>query len=286
MLSGRKKSLNILLLLCVSTTSFAADMLGNPAYIGVPGQFAIEIGGGKSSDFSVDIEKSTSTVTIGNLSQTGAEPAGFGKNSEDQVFIGASYAINATTQIFANFGNGKETGQQSSSRTLGFKISPEVDSSDVRMGLILRAQQVDIDVDGPFSFTASINDGTNIHQTFGAVINGTEQVEYTRFDAFFGASRNTGVFRPYGGLCLTKVSGTDTIALSDITTVTSFPVSGGAVTQTNERVTYNTKADISGSKYFTGVLGFSLHPGNNLGLTAEIQAGLQRALMLSGNMGF
>jgi len=285
MISRCKKSLNVLLLLFFSTTSFAADMLGNPAYIGIPGQIAIEIGGGKSSDFSVDIEKSTSTVTIGNLSQTGVEPAGLGKNSEDQVFIGASYAVNTAMQIFANFGNGKETGLQSNSRALGFKISPGVDSSDVRMGLILRAQQVNIDVDGPFLFSSSIDDGTNTHQVAGPV-NGSEQVKYTRFDAFFGASRNTGVFRPYGGLCLTKVSGTDTVALNDTTTIFNYPSGGGTVTVTNERVTYNSKADISGSKYFTGVLGFSIHPGNNLGLTAEIQAGLQRAYMLSGNMEF
>ena len=141
-------------------------MLGNPTFIGTPGQVAIEIGGGKSSNFSVDIEKTTATVTLGNLSVVELLPASVGKNSEDQVFIGVTYAINVKTQIFANFGNGKDPGQKSSSRAIGFKISPESDTSEVRMGLTLRAQQVDIDVNGPFFLSTTINDGTTIHQIF------------------------------------------------------------------------------------------------------------------------
>ena len=121
---------------------------------------------------------------------------------------------------------------------------------------------------------------------FFADINGTEKVKYTRFDAFFGASRNTGTFRPYGGLCLTKLSGTDTIALNDTVSVGHSPVGGGLFTTTNERVTYNAQADLSGSKFFTGVLGLSVHPDESLGLTAEFQSGLQRAFMLSGRYGF
>ncbi len=222
---------------------------------------------------------------MGNLSGVELEPAIVGTNSEDQVFIGATYAINTKTQLFANFGNGKAPGQKSSSRAIGLQISPESDTSEVRMGLTLRAQQVEINVDGPFFLQTTINDGTTIHQFFG-IVNGTEQVKYTRLDAFFGASRNTGTFRPYGGLCLTKLSGTDTMALNDTGNVNSFPVGGGAVTTTSERVTYNAQADLSGSKFFTGVLGLSVHPDDNLGLTAEFQSGLQRAFMLSGRYGF
>lgn len=96
-----KNILWIILLAACPIASYAADMLGNPTFIGTPGQVAIEIGGGKSSNFSVDIEKTTATVTMGNLSGVELEPAIVGTNSEDQVFIGATYAINTKTQLFA-----------------------------------------------------------------------------------------------------------------------------------------------------------------------------------------
>ena len=178
----------------------------------------------------------------------------------------------------------------SKSRGIGVKISPDIESSSVRMGLILRAQQVTVNIDGPFRILPpynSINDGTNIHSwSFYDGINGAEEIKYTRLDAFFGASRSTGIFRPYGGFLLTDISGTDTIAVDDAATVYSRPVGGGVETSTTQQVAFNAEADITGGKNFSGVLGLSINLDNDLSMTAEVQGGAQNTISFSGSIGF
>jgi len=266
----------------------AADMFGNPTTIGTPGQFEIQIGGGKIKKLDLDGKKSTATMQIGTVTGSQSMPAFSGELSENQAFIGVSYALNPRSQLFANLGNGKDSGQQSGSRAIGIKISTPEETSKIRMGLMLRAQQVTIDIDGPFSLNSPfiVSDGINNYYLNTSVLNGTEQLKYTRMEAFFGVSENTGIFRPYGGLCLTRITGTDTISLDDTVSVNSTPVGGGAVTTTTQRVMYNNKSDLSGSGYLSGVLGLSINPDSDLGMTVEIQTGIQQAIMLSGNIRF
>ena len=263
-----------------------ADILGNPTLIGEPGKLEIQIGGGKNK-LALDSTKSTGRMQIGATSENKSLPASTETFKEDQVFIKIAYPLNTRTQLFADLGTGKDSGQKSSHQGIGVKFSPD-DISEVKMGLILRAQQVSIDIDGPFALYSPYNqvsDGTTV--TFvGAPLNGTEQIKYTRLDAFFGASRNRGVIRPYGGFCLTRISGNDTIAIDDMTTTYSYPVGGGPVTSSTQRVSFNARSDISAKKYFTGVLGLSINPEGNLGLTAEFQRGVQDSFMLSGNVKF
>jgi hypothetical protein len=153
------------------------------------------------------------------------------------------------------------------------------------MGLLLRAQQVTVDMDGPFAYYPGFSDGTNTY-TPDAPINGSEQLKYTRLDAFLGASSGTGVFRPYGGLVLSRISGTDTLSLDDNVSVTSWPNAGGTGTTSVQHVIINNKADISASRYFSAILGFSINPDNQLGMTTEFQIGVQKSIMLAGNIRF
>lgn len=271
------------------TASYATGMFGNPTVVGTTGKVEILVGGGKSSQFDLDSKKTTAVLQIGNMSGSYALPASSDTLKEDQVFIGMSYTLDARSQLFASLGTGKDSGQHSSSRTIGVKISPEAEATEIRMGLMLRAQQVNTDIEGPFSLSTpynQLNDGTNTSYFFGP-INGTEQIKYTRMDTFFGASRNTGVIRPYGGLCLTYISGTDTVALDDMVTVWSYPNAGGPNTSSTQHVSFNAKSDIAGRNYFSTVLGLSINPSNsNIGMTAEFQSGVQKAFMLSGNIKF
>ncbi|NOU00989.1 MAG: hypothetical protein HOO95_05370 [Gallionella sp.] len=287
MKSNKKKILCGLVVMALGITiSQAADMFGNPTVIGTPGQFEVQIGGGKSTNLNLDTKATTSMVTIGAISQTQQISAMTGAIKEDQAFIGASYTLNNRIQLLANLGTGKDSGQQSSSRAISLKISPNTEGSDVKMGLLLRAQQVTIDIEGPIFTNLQINDGTNV-SFWIAPTNGSEQLKYTRMDAFFGASSNSGTVRPYGGLCLSHITGTDTLSLNDNVTIYTSPVGGGAQTTSTQHVSLNSRADITSKGYFTGVLGFSINPDNsNLGMTAEIQAGVQRSLMLSGNIKF
>lgn len=265
-----------------------ADILGNPTLIGEPGKLEIQIGGGKD-ELTLDSTKSTGRLQIGATSEYKSLPASTGTFKEDQVFIKIAYPLNTRTQLFADLGTGKDSGQKSSHQGIGVKFSPD-DISEIKMGLILRVQQVKIDIDGPFALYSPYNqvsDGTTITSTgWGTPLNGSEQIKYTRFDAFFGASRNTGIIRPYGGLCLTRSSGTDTIAIDDMTTTLSYPVAGGVVTNSTRRVSFNARSDISSKKYFSGVLGLSINPQGSLGMTAEFQRGVQDSFMLSGNVRF
>lgn len=151
MKSNKKKILCGLVVMALGiTTSQAADMFGNPTVIGTPGQFEVQIGGGKSTNLNLDTKATTSMVTIGAISQTQQISAMTGAIKEDQAFIGASYTLNNRIQLLANLGTGKDSGQQSSSRAIGLKISPNTEGSDVKMGLLLRAQQVTIDIEGLF----------------------------------------------------------------------------------------------------------------------------------------
>jgi hypothetical protein len=268
--------------------SYAAGMFGNPAEIGKSGQIEIQFGGGNISEFGLDIDKTTGTTQISNLTINQSVPAMTGKLKEDQVFIGMSYTTNSHSQLFANLGTGKDTGQKTSSYAIGFKISPETESSTVKVGLMVRAQQVKTDIDGRYSISPpynGINDGVNIN-SFAGPINGTEQITYMRYDMFFGASRNSGVFRPYGGLGFTHIAGTYSLALDDTVPVYALPVGGGAITTTTQHVAFNAKSNISGSRYFTAVLGLSLNLDNEFGMTAELQSGVQTVFMLSGSVKF
>ena len=272
-----------------SVASHAADLFGNPTLIGTPGMAEIQIGGGKTSKFELESSKTVGTTQIGAFSESHAVSAYSGTLEEDQVVVGLAYSLSPRTQLFANMGTGKDSGQKSSSHGIGVKISPQTEAPEVRMGLMLRAQQVKMDIDGPFDLSypySSVNDGTNTHYWFGTLTNGTEQIKYTRMDAFFGASTSTGIIRPYGGLCLTHISGTDTIAINDTITVSTYPNAGGPGSSSTQTVSFNAKSDISGNKYFTGVLGFSINPDSDLGMTAELQIGVQKSIMLAGSIRF
>ena len=272
-----------------SAASYAADMFGNPTLIGAPGKIEIQIGGGKTSKFELESSRTTGITQIGTFSESHAVPAFSGTLEEDQVFVGLAYSPSARTQLFANLGTGKDSGQKSSSHGIGVKISPQTEAPEVRMGLMLRAQQVKVDFEGPFVLSYphnQVNDGIETHYWVGTPTNGTEQIKYTRLDAFFGASTSTGVIRPYGGLGLTHISGTDTVAINDTITVYSYPNAGGPAIPSTQNVSFNAKSDISGSEYFTGVLGLSINPDSDLGMNVEIQEGVQRSFFLSGSIRF
>jgi hypothetical protein len=289
---NKKIFCGLIVLFACPVVSYATDMYGNPTEIGKPGQFEIQIGGGRSSGLGLDAKQTLGATQIGNLSTSQSVPANTSTFEEDQVVIVMSYALNARTQLFVNLGtgkgNGKDTGKQSNSQGVGFKISSSGEPSEIKMGLMVRAQQVTIDIDGPFILSSpynSINDGVNVNY-FPGPVNATEQIKYTRIDAFFGASRNSGIFRPYGGLGLTRISGTDSFNLDGTVPVYSYPVGGGPSTSSTQHVAFSAKSDISGSRYFSGVLGLSINPDSELGMTAELQIGVQNTFMLAGNIRF
>jgi hypothetical protein len=267
-------------------STYASDMFGNPTVIGPQGKLELQIGGGKSKELALDVSKSVTTVQIGSsTSISQAESAASGNLEEDQVFVTGAYAVNAQMQIFANVGSGKGGGQKSTSRGIGFKLVPESASSAVKMGLILRAQQITADFEGPFNYWMPIFDSVNNYY-LNAPVNGTEQLKFTRLDAFFGASTSTGLFRPYMGVALSRISGSDTLALDDTVSVNAWPISGGSQTTSTQHVVIHNKADLSASRYFTGVFGFSINPDEQLGMTAEFQIGVQKSITLAGNIRF
>ncbi len=269
-----------------STTAFASDMYGNPTVIGSSGTFDIQVGGGKSKDLALDVSKSTTSYQVGSLvTGTQSMAQGSGNIGEDQVFLGVAYTVNAHVQLLATFGNGKGSDQTSRSRSFGFKLVPESDSSSLKMGFVMRAQQVTSDTEGPFYYWMPFSDSTNYYY-LNTPLNGSEQLKYTRLDAFFGASAVTGVIRPYGGLALSRISGTDTLDLNDTISVNTAPIAGGGQTTSTQHVVIHNKADLSSSQYFTGVIGVSINPDSQLGLTAEFQAGVQKTFMLAGNIRF
>lgn len=270
---------------CADIT-YAAEMLGNPTDIGTPGQLELLVGGGRTTDLSLAAGKSTGNLHIGSASATFTLPASAGNFNDEQIFFGLSYAFNAKTQLFANFGSGKNSEQSTRTNTVGLKLSPQTETAETRIGVVLRAQQVALDIVGPFFVSHnSINDGTNT-SFFGTALNGTEQIKYTRMDAFIGAGRNVGTFRPYGGFCLTRISGTDTISLNDTVNVSSFPNAGGTVSNTMQQVSFDAKSNISGNKNFTAVFGLNINPNNDIGIVAELQFGVQRSVSMTGNIKF
>jgi len=274
-----------LLLVSVTQVLFAADMLGNPILIGNPGSFDIQIGGGKSSDLKLDIKQSTGTFKVGTASGSFTTPTATGKLKEEQVFIRLAYTLNLRSQVFGQFGSGTATGQKSSSRSIGIKIVPTLGESDVKMGLLLRAQQVTVDMDGPFAVW-DMNFSDSINRYIISELNGTEQIKLSRLDAFLGASSSTGIVRPYGGLLLSRISGTDTLSLNDTVSVSSCPLGGGGCSPSTEIVSVYNKADFSGSRNISGVLGLNINPDSAIGLTAELQLGVQRSVMLAGSIRF
>lgn len=282
------KFCGILTLYLLPTSLYAADMFGNPTVIGSPGSFDIQIGGGGSSDLALDVKAATATFGVGTSSGTVSYSAGTGTLKEDQAFVGIAYTPNLRSQLFVNIGTGTASGQRSSIRAIGAKILPQLADSDVKMGLVLRAQQATVDIDGPFIFPSGATDGTNYYypNTPYAAINGTEQLKLTRLDVFFGASASSGVFRPYGGVSLSRINGTDTLNMSETVSVSADPVGGGAGSTSVQPVSLHAKSDVTGSRYFTGIVGLSINPDSALGLTAEIQYGVQRSIAFAGNMRF
>ena len=152
------------------------------------------------------------------------------------------------------------------------------------MGLLVRAQLVKKDIEGVYA-SSTISDGINTYYVCCSK-NATEQISYSRYDIFFGASRNTGIFRPYGGLGLTQLVGTYSFSYDETISVSSNPVGGGAVTYTNSPVTINSKGNISGTRIFTGVLGLSMSPDDVLGMTIELQYGVENAILMAGSVKF
>ena len=242
--------------------SCAAGMLGDPTAIGAPGKFEIQVGGGKVSDLKLDFNQTTAAIQIGSVSQSGSYPPASGSFSEDQAFVGLNYALNSRAQLFANIGTGNDSGSKSSSRAIGVKFSPSAESSGLRTGLMLRVQQVKSDSNGlsaiPQPFDV-VNDGTNVYAVTG-LLHGTDHLKYTRMDALFGVSKSTGIYRPYGGLCVTRISGTNEFTLDDTADVQSYPVAGGPVSYSTPRVIFNVNTDISASRYVSAVLGLDVIP--------------------------
>jgi len=285
----KKHLLAGLLALCVCPiASHAADMFGNPTAIGTPRRFEIEIGGGRSSDLDLDVTGGTATTQIASAAVSRTAFAESVTVKEDQAFVRLGYALNSRVQLFASLGTGKDEGRRSSSRAIGVKLSPDTESSALRVGLMLRAQQVKRDDDGRFVLPQpfdSASDGVDVYVVQDRV-SGTKRIEYSRLDAFFGASAKTGLFRLYGGVGVSRISGTYTVALDDTIGVISTPVGGGPLTTSTQRVTFNRRSDISGSGYVSGVLGLSVRPNDDSAITAEMQVGVQRAFMLSGTLWF
>jgi len=264
---------------------FAADILGNPTLTGNPGRFEFQVGGGRSSQFDLDTKQSIAILQYGSVSGTDTIPAGTGTFSEDQAYIGLSYATNTISQIFVNIGSGKDTSQQSSNYAIGIKFSPPPRESAINMGLILRATHTTVDLDvGYYIGSLSISDGTNKYIASSA--RGSEKLEFTRLDAFVGASSRTGAIRYYGGICLSRITGSDTLALDDTSTVFAYPIGGGAGSSSTQQVTLDARSDLSGSHYIGGVLGLSINPDSGMGMTVELQEGIQRSVMLAGILSF
>jgi|GEM_PF-4670277 len=235
----------------------------------------------------LDSKQSVAAVDFGLASGTDSIPAGtWTLDGEDQLYIGLAYAPNSISQIFVNLGSGKDAGQKSTSHAIGIKFSPAPMESAINMGLMLRATQSTIDIDGLFWLhDISISDAVNSYSV-NAYVNGSEELKLTRLDAFIGASSRTGVIRYYGGLCLSRIAGSDKIVLDDTATVFSYPLAGGSGSSSTEDVTLAAKSDISGSHYIGGVLGLSINPDSGMGMTFEIQEGIQRSVMLAGVLSF
>ncbi|MBI5006268.1 MAG: hypothetical protein HZB95_03985 [Nitrosomonadales bacterium] len=283
----------ILAVLC--SFSHASDMFGNPSQIGNPGTIGLQFGGG-TTDLYMNASDMVATTTVGNIATTRTVSTLSLTDKEDVMFAGVSFAPNSQTELSVTLGSGRNTGQKTNSRSIGMKLSPGNETSKTRLGLMLRAQRVKTEISGDFYLAApynSVNDGINVYTINfpigGATLSplhGSEKLEYSRLDAFLGIGGNTGSFRPYGGFALTRISGTDSIALSGNTSVSSWPVGGGAITTSNQNVTFSSTSSISNSKIFSIVVGFSAVVSDNANISMEYKSGAQESLMLSGDISF
>jgi len=209
--------------------------------------------------------------------------------AEDQTFARVSYTVTPNVQLSAFLGSGKDTGQKSNSYGIGLKVLPGQEAGDIKMGVMVRAQRVKIDTQGPFTLNAPYNavtDGVNNTWFYGAPVNGTETTQYMQYDIFLGASTSTGTVRPYGGVALTKISGTDTALFSGSVPTMTCPVAGGVCTNATQNATFSSKMNISGNKMFSAVLGLDINPESALGMTLEGRVGTQSLLTLAGHLRF
>jgi hypothetical protein len=265
----------------------SADQFGNPTTIGQPGSVQVMIGGGQRSALDITSDATTVVTTIGGVSNSNLAPVSTTSYKENVATAGVSYAINPRAQIFANLASGTDTAQKSNSYALGFKFVPAQDTGPVKMGLMVRAQRVKIDVTGPFAISApynSVNNGTNTSAFMS--LDGTDSLRYNRFDLFLGASATTEVLRPYGGFALTRISGTENVSLAGTPSVTTCPNAGGTCTVSTQAASINSSGNISGAKQFSLVAGLELNPDSALGMTLEARFGVEQMVSLTGHLSF
>lgn len=265
-----------------------ADQFGNPTVVGQPGSVEVSIGGGRASSFTLDSDRTTAVTTVGNISNTNPVPPGSTTYKEDQVFGRVSYTINSQVQVSALFGSGKDTAQKSSSFGLGLKLLPGQSNGDVKMGMMLRAQRVRMEVQGPWTLSppySNVSDGVSTSSVRGT-LDGTDSLQYMQYDMFLGVSTATGMIRPYGGFALTKITGTDTTAFSGNPTTWTCSAATGLCNIGTTAATLNSKANISGNRLFSGIVGLDINPESALGLTIEGRWGTQKLMTVAGNMRF
>ncbi len=286
---ARFRFLNLPLLAgALLTASAHADQLGNPTRVGQPGSLEVSVGGGKSSNLSLDFDSTTATTTVGNLTNVNAVQAGSSTFREDKVFAGIAYTVNPRLQVSGNLGSGKDTGQKSNTFGIGVKSVPAQENTDIKFGLMLRAQRVKVDTQGPFTLTlpyANATDGVN-NNLIQTPLNGTETLKYNQYDIFLGASTSSGAVRPYGGFALTKISGSDNLALGGSATIATCPVAGGACTTSVQNASFNSRTNVSGTKMFSVILGLDFNPDSAIGMTLEARLVSQRMVTLAGNFRF
>ena len=166
---------------------------------------------------------------------------------------------------------------------MGLRISPK-QQGKVKIGFQLQVQRSESEYSGQYQWF-NFSDATDNYYINGP-LGGTEKLSLTRIDAFFGASRATGVLRPYGGFYLSNISGSNEFSAVGSSSVWVYPKSGGMGINSTESVSIDYKTDVDAVDMFGGVVGLSINPDANLGMNIEAQYGIQTAIFFSGSIRF
>jgi hypothetical protein len=271
----------------------AAGIFGNPAALrGKFGSFEFSLGGGETFSQSVLFDRSSVPITTPSLNFMVDNPESKENLKTEEVYLKGVFGLNGMADLFAQVGQIKiksdeATGNYGTSWGGGFRVSP-VQKGSIKVGMIAQVSHEESqDDNASFNFTGSDVDpsGPNIITEFGTG-KGKDKLTTTRYDLFLGFSvEEIPVFRPYSGILLTKISGTEDVVSSGQSAVYScLRTGGGCIPGTLTTYTTSFSRGYSSDQLLGLVLGFNLSSNDFTSVNLETRIGSQNSIMLSIGM--
>lgn len=275
-------------------TSSAQIQYGDPSYIN-DSKHPVKFGFGAGITGREEIKLKPTPMTV---QSSGGQTLTFDLAPQQQelqsiqMYLTGSMRLGQTVELSAIVGQTKIREPLNADYALlggaGLRISPP-QTGMFKMGLLLQASfSSGKGTAVKESISSNSHTASGDYVIFGASGTGQEKMSLERYDALlgFGVDRIPHV-RPYAGLLMSRIQGTDEVTFQGAGGVCVIPSGGSSCTfQSVTQTQFSVKRDIEERNSVGGIVGIILNPADNVNIILEGQFATSYSFSLSTVMSF